>query len=89
MSFLVLKKNSNTVTLEQSGGVVVGSYIEIQQENNPALMYTDPLWDVSWAEESVGQMFKVIAVNGNVVTLDRPVFLPLTQALLWKLDHWV
>ena len=68
------EKNSNTVTLEQSGGVVVGSYIEIQQENNPALMYTDPLWDVSWAEESVGQMFKVIAVNGNVVTLDRPVF---------------
>ncbi len=30
-------------------------------------------WNTSWSAESVGQLFKVTAVAGNVLTLDRPL----------------
>ena len=36
-------------------------------------MYTDPAWDVSWADESVGEMVRVVAVSGNQVTLAEPL----------------
>ncbi len=66
-------KGSTMVTVADAGEVVVGGYAEIQQDNDPALMYTDPAWNVSWADDSVGEMVQVVAVSGNRLTLADPL----------------
>jgi hypothetical protein len=68
-----LGKGSTTVTVGDTSQIIVGGFAEIQQDNDPALMYTDPAWDVSWADESVGEMAMVAAVSGNEVTLAGPL----------------
>lgn len=74
-------KGSNTVEIFNKSGIYVGSYIQIQQDNNAALMYTDPAWNVSWAESSVGQLFQVLAINGNDVVLDREIYFGFDSAM--------
>ena len=74
-------KGSTSITAANNSNINVGDYIQIQQDNDPVLMYTDPRWDVTWAEHSVGQLFKVIAVNGNTIGLDRPIYYGFNPAL--------
>ncbi len=66
-------KGTTTVTVSDASEVVVGSFAEIQQENDAAIMYTDPAWDVSWADDSVGEMVRIVAVSGGQVTLAEPL----------------
>jgi hypothetical protein len=68
-----LGKGTTTVTVADASEVTVPGFAEIQQDNEPTLMYTDPAWDVSWADESVGEMVRVVAVSGNQVTLAEPL----------------
>ena len=51
----------------------VGAFAEIQQTNDSALMYTDPNWIQSWAENAVGQLFEVVGVDRNSVTFRTPL----------------
>ena len=74
-------KGSTLITVSDASGFSVGSSIEIQQENDPVLMYTDPAWDEPWAANSVGQLFMVIGKNGNQVQLDRPIFYGFNPAM--------
>jgi len=62
-----------TVTVEDGSLFTPGKFAEITQDNDSLLMYTDPTWIVSWAENSVGQLFEVESVNGNDVTFRTPV----------------
>lgn len=76
-----LPKGTTSFILNDATGYTVGKYAEIRQDNDPALMYTDPAWDVPGAATSVGQLFKVVAVNGNTITVDRPLFINYNTSL--------
>lgn len=36
-------------------------------------MYTNPFWEHPSGEQAVGQVFKVVAISGNTITVDRPL----------------
>lgn len=66
-------KGSLVLTVEDGTQFIPGKFVELEQENDSILMYTDPDWIVSWAEQSVGQLFEVESVEGNKVTVTAPV----------------
>ena len=66
-------KDSLSLLVEDGSRFTPGEFAEIEQENDSLLMYTDPTWIVSWAENSVGQLFEVESVQGNEVTFTTPV----------------
>jgi hypothetical protein len=76
-----LHKGSNVLRLEDSTQFNVGDTVEIQQENDPDVMYTRPEWDVSWADNSVGQFFRVLAIEGDRLILDRPLHMDFNPEL--------
>jgi hypothetical protein len=45
----------------------VGDFAEIQQENDPEIMFTNPEWNQTWAENSVGQLFEIVDISGNLL----------------------
>ena len=51
----------------------VDDFAEIEQDNNPDIMYTDPEWNQSWAENAVGQLFRIKKIEGNELTFEAPV----------------
>jgi hypothetical protein len=67
------QKGSNKLTLSSTSGISAPAYAEIQQTNDPAVMYTQSRWNVDWAEDSVGEMVRIVAVSGNTITLDKPL----------------
>lgn len=66
-------KGSSNVLVADGSQFTVGEFAEIEQDNDPALMYTNPEWNVSWAENSAGQLFEVTAVVGNQVHFAKPI----------------
>ncbi len=66
-------KGSTTLTLADASGITAPTFAEIQQANDPTVMYTEPEWEADWAESSVGEMVRVVAVEGNTVTLAEPL----------------
>lgn len=74
-------KDSTVVTVANGSLFTVGKYAEIQQDNDPALMYTQSFWNQSWATAAVGQVFKVVAVNGNQVTLSPALHINYSAGL--------
>jgi hypothetical protein len=65
-------KDSNQIVVENAADFEVGQGGEIQQENIDAV---DPLgeWNASWGEDCVGQMVKIVAVDGNTLTFTPPL----------------
>lgn len=76
-----LNKGSNVFTVTNASAFNVGGYAEIQQDNDPALMYTNPTWNQSWAQQAVGQLLRVTAKNGNQITVDRGLHMNFNPAL--------
>lgn len=67
-------KNSTTLTLNDVTGLNVGDWVDISQENDTVLMATqNPPNALQVAPRTVGQIMKVTAINGNTITLDRPL----------------
>jgi hypothetical protein len=58
-----------------------GEFAEVEQDNDSSLMYTRADWIVSWAEHSVGQLFEVMSISGNLVTLRTPVHVDFSTEL--------
>lgn len=82
-----LTKGSTSITLASVGGVVAGSWIYIEQDNDFTAMattrdipdYLDSINNSSgWAKRTVGQVVKVSAVDGATLTLDRALHLDFT-----------
>ncbi len=67
------RKGSTTMTVSDGSLFTPGEFAELQQLNDTALMITDPEWDVDWAQNMVGQMFEVVAVEGNTVSFRSPL----------------
>lgn len=70
---LATTKGSAEVVVSDGTVFKVGAFAEIEQANDSTLMYTDPAWNVDWADSMVGQLFKVFSVNGNRVTFTTPL----------------
>jgi len=68
-------RGSRTIVVEDAHSFKPGDFAEIEQDNDPDLMYTDERWDESWSEDSVGQITTIASVDGNTLTLDRPLYL--------------
>lgn len=66
-------KGSTAVKVANTSGFSVGSYAEIQQDNDAAIMYTSALWDVAWAEDAVGQMLKIIDIKQDTLFFWPPL----------------
>ena len=69
------------ITVASATNFKVGDMVEIEQQNDPAKMYTDPEWNQDWAQSVVGQFAKVTAKSGATLTLDRPLRIDYTTAL--------
>ncbi|MBT5828564.1 MAG: dockerin, partial [Candidatus Latescibacteria bacterium] len=72
---------SENVTVADGSVFKAGDFVEIQQENDPDVMYTDPKWNESWADDSVGQILRVEEVKGNTLLLDKPLYITFRAAL--------
>ncbi|HOM02738.1 MAG TPA: glycosyl hydrolase family 28-related protein [Acetivibrio sp.] len=66
-------RGSRELVVSDPSGFAAGKYVEIQQDNNPDVMYTLPEWNQGWAAGSVGQIAKVVSVSGNTITIDEPL----------------
>ncbi|WP_428566119.1 MAG: glycosyl hydrolase family 28-related protein [Solidesulfovibrio sp. DCME] len=76
-SWVALSRDAATgdtaITLADAASMAVGDWIEVEQQNDAAVMYTDPEWNQDWAQSVVGQFVRVTAVSGDAVSLDRPL----------------
>ncbi|MCX7911160.1 MAG: glycoside hydrolase family 55 protein, partial [Endomicrobia bacterium] len=66
-------KGSRRIVVSDVSQFKVGDIAEIQQDNDPALMYTQSQWNVSWAANSVGQFFRIVGIEGNTLIIDPPL----------------
>lgn len=66
---------SDRLTVADGRLFKAGGFAEIQQENDPEAMYTDPRWNESWADDSVGQMLKIKEVAGDTLYLEQPLYI--------------
>jgi hypothetical protein len=76
-----LEKGSTTLVVANASAFKAGDIAEIQQENDPQIMYTRPEWNESWAQNAVGQFVRILSVEGNTLTLDRPLHIDFNPAL--------
>ena len=79
-------KDSTQITVTDASEFVPGEFAEIRQDNDWAVMDPENYWrdpgNVDWVPEyCVGQMFEVVAVNGNTVTVDPPVHFTYNPAM--------
>ena len=76
-----LEKGSTVIEVADAGQFAAGDTAEIQQENDPAIMYTSPDWDQPWAQNAVGQFLRILLVDGNTLTIDRPLHMDFRAEL--------
>lgn len=74
-------KGSKQLQVTDASSFTPGCFIELQQSNDSSTMYTKPDWKQSWAENSAGQLTTVQTVNGNTITLSRPLYLDYNAQL--------
>ncbi len=60
-------KGTSQLAVPSASKFTVGDFAEIQQENDPVIMYTNPEWNQTWAENSVGQLFEIVSISGNLL----------------------
>ncbi len=65
-------KGSISITVKDGSVFAPGQFAEIEQDNDSVLMYTDPEWNQRWAQNSVGQFFEVVSVQGNEIRFKAP-----------------
>ncbi len=75
------EKGSKELIVSDATGFAPGRYIEIQQDNDPSIMYTMQNWKQSWADYAVGQIAKIVYVSGNTVTIDEPLRITYSSGL--------
>jgi hypothetical protein len=64
---------STKITVRDGRLFKEGDFAEIQQDNDPELMYSDDRWIQTWSEDSVGQILRIRSINRNELTLDQPL----------------
>jgi hypothetical protein len=67
------EEGSAEINVTDASSFIVPTFAEIQQTNDPEVMFTDPLWDQVWAENAVGEIVRVDAKIGNRLILHDPL----------------
>jgi hypothetical protein len=69
-----LKAGSRDVILESAAGLKPDQPVLINSENVDSEMYPGhPEWRQDWAKRAVGQIARIVSVEGNTVRLDAPI----------------
>jgi len=79
------QKNASAVIVENASDLKSARFIEIQQENDSLLMYTNPEWKQGWSENSVGQLLEIDNISGNTIALKSTLninFFPRLKPLI-------
>jgi hypothetical protein len=67
-------KGSTQLVLANVSGLAVNDWIDISQENDSLLMWTNnPSNSLTEGPRGVGQILKITAISGNTITVDRPL----------------
>ena len=74
-------KGSQAITVANASSFSVPTFAEIQQTNDPAVMYTNPGWDASWAQDAVGEIIRVVGKSGNQLILEEPLHFSYDPAM--------
>jgi hypothetical protein len=74
-------KGSRQIIVTNPASFKPGDFVEIQQENDADIMYTNDEWNQSWAQRAVGQICMVEAVANSTLTLNKPLYITYTSAL--------
>jgi hypothetical protein len=80
-----LEKGSTRIKIENSGAIEGSRFAAILQDNDPAIMYTKPEWNQSWAKDSVGQVFAVKSVKDGFVELEEPLHITFRKEMSARL----
>ncbi|MBP7496182.1 MAG: hypothetical protein KA792_00760 [Bacteroidales bacterium] len=79
------QKASKILELENTNNFKVNGYLEIQQSNDSALMYTSTEWmNQDYSLNSVGQIAKITAINENFITIDRELRISYNPLMIPK-----
>jgi len=74
-------KGSTAVVVSSNAAYFkVGDVVEIQQANIAALLYTSAAFNVTWAQNAIGEIAVVSRIVGNTITLDRALHFTYTAA---------
>ena len=68
------EKGSNSVTMSDEWLFKVGDFVEIRQDNDPAVFAPGYKGIEDWGDASVGQILQVIAKSGQVLTLNNELY---------------
>lgn len=74
-------KGSSVLTVSNASLFTIGDYVDISQDNDANLMYTNNAWDVSWSENSVGQMVRIENIVGSQIYLNEPLMYNFSASL--------
>ena len=74
-------KGSRTIELVDASELSVGDFIELEQDNDEAAMYTVPEWNQTWAQTAVGSVNQVVGITGNSVQLNDSVRIDMPESL--------
>ncbi|MCX8092676.1 MAG: glycoside hydrolase family 55 protein [Candidatus Goldbacteria bacterium] len=74
------QKGSKTLEVKDGSIFSPGVFVEIEQDNDPKKMYTDPQWNQSWAQNVIGQIFQVLSTTGNKITVDEPLHIDFNKS---------
>ena len=69
-------EGSTSLAVEDASVFQVGDYAELIQDNGA--WYTE---SADWAENSVGQILKITAINGNTLTVEHPLRIDYNDTL--------
>jgi len=67
-------KGSNSITISDEGLFKIGDFVEIRQDNDPAVFKPGYKGIEAWGESSVGQILQVTEKSGQTLTLDNNLY---------------
>lgn len=64
---------STEIVVADASAIRVPTFAQINQSNDPAIMYTKKVFDQPWAERSVGEIVRIVKREGNRLILEQPL----------------
>lgn len=74
-------KGSNKIIVQDAKLFQPNDFVEIQQANDPDLMYTQNNWNQSWAQNAVGQILIVKNVIKDTLVFNKKLYMNYRQEL--------
>jgi len=74
-------KGSTELVVEYPARFKRADFLEILQDNDPELMYTESNWNQSWAQDAVGQIVRLSHIDGNKLVLESPLHFDYQPAM--------